>query len=142
DHLTRTNRIYLEPLAKAAERGRVTGRLRRGELRPNLLGRWFIGEIEPPPKRRFKAPLPAMVPPSDGAKDSILADFRRVQASVTAAVQASADLDLRRIRFHNPLLRGWRVFNLATGFLVICAHERRHLAQAGAVRARPDFPAR
>jgi hypothetical protein len=33
------------------------------------------------------------------------------------------------------------VFNLATGFLIVAAHERRHLAQARRVRALAGFPA-
>jgi hypothetical protein len=66
--------------------------------------------------------------------------FLEVQEEVAELVRSSSDLDLTRLRFRNPLLAGLPLFNLATGFLVIVAHERRHLEQARAVRANAGFP--
>jgi hypothetical protein len=48
-------------------------------------------------------------------------------------VRRFADIDLARVTFPNPFIRGVR-FSLATGLHVIAAHERRHLWQAWRVR--------
>lgn len=140
DHLTRTNRIYLPALAAAAEAGRAAGRTRREAMRPNRLGRWFVGLIEPPARFRVPVPLPEMVPPSLGDPGTIWADFLQAQSEVVALLEATTDLDLTGIRFRNPLAKNLPLFNLATGFLVMAAHERRHLAQARRVRQEAGFP--
>jgi hypothetical protein len=140
DHLARTNRLYLPALRAAADAGRSAGRTRRRALRPNLLGRWFIGIIEPPARLRVPVPRTEMVPPSDGDPKAIWEGFLRVQKEVAELVRATADLDVVSIRFRNPLARNLSMFNLGTGFQVIAAHERRHLAQARKVLAAAEFP--
>ncbi len=141
EHLARTNRIYLPALEAAAARGRSAGRVRRDALRPGWLGRWFVNEMEPPPKRRFKAPLSEMIPSASCAKAPTLAAFREAQGEIGELVRTTSDLDLTGIRFRNPLAKNLPIFNLATGFLILAAHERRHLAQALQVRASAGFPA-
>jgi hypothetical protein len=141
EHLTRTNKTYLPALAAAAEEGRAAGRSRRGPLRPNRLGRWFVAMIEPPARFRVPVPLPEMIPPSHGDPLAIWSGFCATQGEVAALVGTSSDLDLVGLRFRNPLAKNLRMFNLATGFLVIAAHERRHLVQARKVRAHAGFPA-
>jgi hypothetical protein len=63
-----------------------------------------------------------------------VAAFRAVQRDVVSFVRDTAELDLNRVRFRNPFLKGLKLFNVATGVLVIAAHERRHLLQAGKAR--------
>ena len=130
DHVARINRVYVVPLQRAAARA-----AQRGEpLRPNWLGRWLVKEMEPPPKRRLRAPA-AAVPASSLEIGETLARFRAVQADIVAFVRETADRDLNRVRFRNPFLKGLPLFNVAAGLLVIAAHERRHLQQAQRVRA-------
>lgn len=141
DHLRLSNRVYVGALAAAAEKGRQVGRTRRDPLRPNPLGRWFLWMIEPPSRLRVPVPLPEMVPASTGDPAALWTGFLDSQSEVVEVLRASSDLDLCRIRFRNPVARDLPVFNLATGFLIVAAHERRHLAQARRVRALAGFPA-
>lgn len=68
-----------------------------------------------------------------------MADWRRIQAEVRDLLREAAGIDLNRTRFVNPFIPLVR-FTVGTGFLVIAAHERRHLWQAERVKANPGFP--
>src|SRR5712691_830504 len=50
DHLATGNRVYLPPMQEAANRARMRGKHRSRPARPGLLGRLFVGSLEPPPK--------------------------------------------------------------------------------------------
>lgn len=132
DHLAVSNRAYLAAMNEPASRARGQGTLRRGPMKPGLLGAWFIRTLEPPVKRRMQAPariVPRVSPPLSDAFPAFLTSHEEVRAFLSA----NADLDLTSIRFPNPFIRGLR-FSLATGLNVIAAHERRHLWQAWRVR--------
>lgn len=134
DHLDVTNRVYLNAMQEPAARARSQGLVRRGPAKPGLLGGWFARSLEPPvkPGRRMKAPR-SVLPRTAAPLAEAAAAFHESQAQVRAYLHANADLDLNRVRFPNPFIRGLR-FSLATGLNVIAAHERRHLWQAWRVR--------
>lgn len=138
DHLNVSNAIYLGPMREAVERARRQGRRRRGPLRQGLVEQWFTASLEPPPRRRLPAPK-KIAPALREGKERIAGEFRRIQGEVEALLRGAADLDLG-VRFRNPLIPLVR-FTVGSGFLIIAAHERRHLWQAERVRDRPDFPA-
>src|SRR5215208_5044499 len=48
DHLATANRVYLRAMRPRAERALAQGRRRRGPAQPGLIGRWFVGTLEPP----------------------------------------------------------------------------------------------
>jgi hypothetical protein len=100
----------------------------------------FLWSMEPPARMKLKAPLAGMQPASSHEKGALLTEFSRRQGEVIALVRATGDLDLNGVRFSNPMLNGLRLFNVATGLLVIAAHERRHLWQARRVLERAEFP--
>jgi hypothetical protein len=58
DHLATANRVYLEAMTPPAARALAEGRRRRRPALPGVIGRWFIGSLEPPakPHSRRKAP--------------------------------------------------------------------------------------
>lgn len=132
DHLATANRVYLAAMRKTAARASQQGRLRCGAAKPGWLGACFIRLLEPPAKRRLRAPAsikPRNAPPLADA----LACFVASQNEVRAFLRAYGGLDLARVRFPNPFIRSLR-FSLATGLHVIAAHERRHLWQAWRTR--------
>ena len=140
EHLVRANRIYLDALEEAARAAQVKdGMCDPTPLEPGRLGRWFIDSLEPQAGPKLGAPK-KIVPPSYCMKMATLVAFAGEQQRTIELVRDTACLDCNSIRFKNPLAYGLRVFNLATGLLVIAAHERRHLAQARGVVSRPDFP--
>ena len=132
DHLAITNRIYLAAMNEPIASARQMGRLRRGPMRPGLLGGWFVRSLEPPVTKRMRAPRNVVPRSSPPFRDAITA-FENAHEEVRVFLRANADLDLNSIRFPNPFIRGLR-FSLATGLHVIPAHERRHLWQAWRVR--------
>jgi hypothetical protein len=134
DHLTTSNRVYLEAMSPPAERARAAGRLRRGPAVPGVIGGWFVRSLEPSATPRFKMRAPRKIqprpsPPLDDARDQFFASHRDVQAFL----QQYAAIDLAHVSFPNPFIRGIR-FSLATGLHALAAHERRHLQQAWRVR--------
>lgn len=132
DHLATTNRAYIAAMLEPAIRARQGGRMHHRPARPGWAGAWFLRSIEPPVKRRFKAPR-IIQPRTSPALADALASFQAAQREVCIFLNAQADLDLAGIRFPNPFIPGVR-FSLATGLHVIPAHERRHLWQAWSVR--------
>ncbi len=138
DHLNVANRIYLEAMRPAIDKARRQGRTRRGPVRSGWLERWFVADLEPPPKRKLPAPK-KIIPAFEGEKEALLAEFRRLHGEIADLLRSAADLDLG-VRFPNPFISLLR-FKVWTGFLVIPAHERRHLWQAEQLRKKPGFPA-
>jgi hypothetical protein len=137
DHLNVTNRVYLEAMRPALDAARRQKRMRRGPVRPGWFERWFVANLEPPPKHKLKA-FKQIIPASWGEKEELLAEFRRLHGEMGSLFRESADLDLG-IRFKNPFIPLLR-FTVWTGGLVMPAHERRHLWQAEQLRKRPRFP--
>ena len=132
DHLATANRVYLRAMQPAADRARREGRTRRRPALPGPLGRLFIKWMEPPVRRRGKAPRlirPREQPPLETA----YANFQRQQQQVRSFLETYADIDLAGVKFPNPFVSGLR-WSLATGLNVITSHERRHLWQAWNVR--------
>lgn len=140
DHLTRANRVYLDALEEAVRKAAAEGDVAATPLQPGRLGRWFLSSLEPPARIKFKAPA-KIVPQSRCPKQATLVAFAGEQQRVLELVRASSRIDANAVRFENPLAYGLRTFNVATGLLVIAAHERRHLEQARKVVSRSDFPA-
>jgi len=138
DHLNVANQAYVVPMREALEKARQKGAKRRGPIRPGPLERWFVANLEPPPKRRLPAPK-KIVPAARKGKAEAMEEWRRVHAEVRGLLHDAAGLDLRT-RFVNPFIPLLR-FTTGTGFRVIAAHERRHLLQGENVRANPGFPA-
>jgi hypothetical protein len=137
DHLNVANRLYLEAMRPTIEEARRQGRVRRGLVWPGWFERWFVANLEPPPKRRMPAPK-KIVPAFRGEKEALLAEFLRLHAEAAGLLREFADVDLG-VRFPNPFIPLLR-FTVWTGFLVIPTHERRHLWQAEQLRKRPGFP--
>ena len=127
--------LYADALDKAI--GSAPKRGDRAPGAPNSLAAWFIGQMEPPVKTRFKAPG-ALQPSSQFEITAARAAF---DAAIDRQQRLLADawtIDLTRKRFANPLLFGLPIFNVASAFLITLAHVRRHVAQAQAVRAARD----
>jgi len=139
DHLVRVNRAYLDALESAADEGRRRGEMGDAPLAPGRLGAWFIRQLEPPPKRKLPT-VKRGVPAERCIKAATLVAFGGEQQRLIGLVRATSDLDCNAIRFSNPLAFGLRAFSLATGLLVLAAHERRHLWQARQIVGHDGFP--
>jgi hypothetical protein len=138
DHLAVAGQTYLGPLRQGVEEARRRGWTRREPIEPGWIERKFIYTLEPPPRLRLPAPK-KIVPALAEEPAAVWRDFAAVQAEVAALLKESAGLDLNRARFVNPFLPLVRM-RVGSGFMVLTAHERRHLWQAQKIRLRPEFP--
>ena len=138
DHLGRANTVYAAALQEAVKETRTKKEEQPAAIRPGWLGRLFIASLEPPPRRKLRAPK-QIVPASRMGCREVLEAFLRSQEDMRAVIQEAANLDLNRIRFRNPFI-GFLRFTVGTGLLIITAHNRRHLWQAERVLESPGFP--
>ena len=128
-HLALTNFAYAAAMRSAVMPAiHLHNHERSGPLRPGLPTRWFISSLEPPVTRRFRSPG-SIVPPLATDARTALKEFQRSQTAVIDLLMECRHLDLNKIRFPNPFIPAMR-FTVGAGFLIIAAHERRHLWQA------------
>jgi hypothetical protein len=138
DHLATANRVYLRAMRPPAERALAGGSTRSRPALPGIIGRWFVGSLEPPVKAGRRGKAPRIIRPREGpALADAFAAFIASHEDAREFLRRFHNIDLARIRFVNPFVAGVR-FSLATGVNVIAAHDRRHLWQAWNVRRAAD----
>lgn len=138
-HMVSVNRAYLKGLETAVEQAASNGPLRDDKaVRYNWFERYFIASMEPPPKRRFKAPK-AVVPVSDLEMDATCARYRETCERLKGVIVAAGPIHLRKTRVASPLA-SWLKFSVGGALALLTTHDRRHLWQAEQVKAAPGFP--
>jgi len=138
DHLATINAFYVKAIQPGVDRARTRGWARQGPLKPGFFGALFINSLEPPVKRRLRAPR-GMQPRAAKGRDEILADYRAAHDAVRRLIMDAAEIDANRARYRNPFLKVLN-FRVSTGLGVIAAHDRRHLWQAEQVRQAAGYP--
>ena len=128
-----TTRVYLPVFTAAIARAGDAGRGHAGEpFRLGIVGRWMVGSMEPPVRRRMRAPR--VIAPAGGvALAEAVTDFVDSQRELRRCVGSAAGLDLGGVRIRSPLAPILRM-RLGTAFALVAAHQRRHLWQARAGR--------
>lgn len=132
-HLGQMNSVLTAALRTAVRRAHKNSAMPRKPIQPGWFGRWFISQMEPPPRRRMKSPKQG-IPEARKSKEEILRAFIAAHDELRSLIHEGRDLDLNRIRFRNPFI-GLLRYSVGTALLVIGAHDRRHLWQARQVRA-------
>jgi hypothetical protein len=114
-----------------------------GPFRYGFISMKFVGSMEPPVTRKFKAPKyydPA--PQCDPQQE--LSEYQRISGEIRGLMERSASLDLARTKTSlvalPPLVRAFVKMPLGARLAVLMAHDRRHLWQSGQVRASAAFP--
>jgi hypothetical protein len=140
EHVALATRLYLDEMEPAVRAAVQDGRHpRREPLRLPAVGRWFVRQLEPGSRRRIPAPG-KIQPPSAVDRRQALRGFVAAHERAAVLLAEAAAVDVNRIRFRNPFVPLVR-FTLGTGFAVLSAHSRRHLAQMRNLRQAADFPA-
>jgi hypothetical protein len=132
-HLTLMNRFYLRGWPQALA---DASRARRGPfngLHPTPFGRWFVNYLEPPYRMKSKA-IQAATPASRIPRVTLLPDYIESHVLYRDLVRRSAAVDVNRVVAPNAILTHVKM-RLSTVLLIIPAHDRRHLWQAGKVKA-------
>jgi DinB superfamily len=140
EHLSATNRIYLEAMRAGIRRNPRGARHGPRNFRAGgwLTGR-FISSMEPPPKRKFRAFRNIQPAPIEHDGEAVLSGFITEQEKLATFIGDTHDGDMGCVWFWNPFLKGIR-FTVSSGLLLIGAHNRRHLWQAERVKASESFP--
>ncbi len=139
-HLTDTHAMYAGAIEARVERARQQGwAASEGPVkRFGWLERWFISNLEPPARRRFKAPAKVQPTPQLDP-DIVRSAYRAALVKTLELRQQSEGLDLHRVKVASPLA-SWLRFRLGAAFSILTAHDRRHLEQAEKVAADEAFP--
>jgi hypothetical protein len=142
EHLNVTARVYLPALDDSIATAKKWGVYGTGPFKYGWLGPWFVRQMEPPPRRRFKAPAvfrpsPQTAPPRK--RTDIEAAFRGYQVQFVDRLRQAQGVDLGKARVPSPAAK-WLRFPLGSAFALMAAHERRHLWQARQLQIRPDWP--
>jgi hypothetical protein len=106
-HVNRTTEAYLPNIDTAIERGRHRKIVGNRSSRGTLLGSWLIDSLEPPVKRRFKAPR-IFQPPADPDANT-MEEFVRIRNEVRQRIVSSSGLDIGRVRLSSPAMKILRV---------------------------------
>ena len=138
DHLATINAFYVTAIQPGVARAKARGWTRQGPLKPGFFGALFINSLEPPVKRRLRAPR-GMQPGVAKSRGEILTQYRAAHDAVRRLIMDAAEIDANRARYRNPFLKVVN-FRVSTGLGVITAHDRRHLWQAKQVRQAAGFP--
>lgn len=142
NHLVIAGGSYLDRLEPLLADARARGLRDRGDYRPSWVGGLFVKSMEPPPRRRFKAPSiyrPSEPGPAlDRARE--MSRLHALHDRIEAVIRAAAGLDLRRIRVVSPVTRLLRM-NAGDAINVILTHERRHLYQLRKITEEAGYPA-
>lgn len=137
-HLNAAIKTYRLPMRLAFERERHNAPLAPSNFRVGFLASKFLSMLEPPYRMKVKAPN-SMLPPKDVEPLKVLEEFVRSREEYLAFAREAAHVDMSSIRFENPAVKLLKL-SLTEGFLVMLAHDRRHLWQAENVRKHPVFP--
>lgn len=138
EHLATANAVYSGAMEKGVAAARERGLTGGDPIESSFFGRLFITSMEPPVRRRLRAPG-KIVPRTTRTREEILRSFEEAHDRVRGLVRAAADIDVNRATFPNPFYRFVRV-RVGTGLRVVTAHDRRHVCQAENVRQAPAFP--
>ena len=138
DHLNVTARQYLPMLDEG-----IADAIRRGLYSPgpyayNWVGRFLVYLVEPTTRFRAKAPK-SFQPAASRPRNDVMAAFRAYQVQYVDRLRQANGLDLAKARVTSPVAR-WIRMPLGSGFAMMVAHERRHLAQARRVLSAEGFP--
>jgi hypothetical protein len=137
DHLAKTNVTYARALEQAVSRSKGSGG-RTSELAPGWFARWFIAQMEPPVRKKFKT-FAIVAPAGTGSVRDALKAFETSHELLRRMLESAATVDFNRVRFRNPFVSLFR-FSIATGLLIVNAHDRRHLWQARQIAEMAEFP--
>jgi len=137
-HVNQTNRTYLLSIENAMRKGRERGAFSNGPYRHGLLGEIILREMEPPPRRRFRAPR-VFSPPVGEASPRVLHEYDELFVRAAQLLQDANGLDLGRIHVASPASRFVRI-GLGQAFRLLPAHARRHLWQVQRILQEPGFP--
>ena len=127
-HLSLSTEMFLPTLRKTLVDARIRHMTGNGTPRMDVLGRLLRWFLEPPVRSRMKTTA-AFVPKSIRAKSEALAEFAALQAKLVDLLHSAHDLPIGKLKIVSPFDSRVK-YNVYSAFLILTAHQRRHLWQA------------
>jgi hypothetical protein len=127
-----------EQIEESIKRGRQANLKSDGPFSYGFLSRMFHRMMEPPVKRRFKAPPAFQVAPAP-AWPQISGEWNATHDRLDDLLLQANGLDLAKIKTQSPASK-WVRYPLGMAFWIQAAHDRRHLWQARQVINNARFP--
>jgi len=137
-HLCILNEPYMTTMQACLMKARAKGWRSNGPYKHPWFGRWFTGQMAPPPKKRWTTAKNMVPDPSLHGAD-VLKRFLTAQGALAQLADDCTGIDLGKARFSSPFAKIIRL-SLGTGFSVLVAHNRRHIWLAREVMASQGFP--
>jgi DinB superfamily len=129
-HLNLTTDAMAPLMGAAIDRARQSGQSPPARLKPDLLGRALAWFLEPPYRMRART-QPAFVAQADLPKASIMDAWDRGHRDLAALVEGARGVPIDGVKIVSPFdPRGLMKYSVYSAFLILAAHERRHLWQA------------
>jgi hypothetical protein len=127
EHLIKTNELFYGELEKIGNGTRKNSFWENWSPLTSLGGKFLIKSLKSD-ERKFKAPTPAIVPPSE-VKAGIIEEFSRHQTEVIEKIKCTESADWRKTVITSPFLK-LMTYSFADGLQVVVEHEKRHFRQA------------
>ncbi|MEE8277455.1 MAG: DinB family protein [Thermoanaerobaculia bacterium] len=138
EHLNLTTEHYLGEIHRAYALCRRKGLRGEGSFRLGFLEKRMISLLEPPVRRRFTAPR-TLQPIDEPRAAAVVQTFMEHQDRFIDYLERGGSLPLGGIKVASPVSRLLR-FRVGSAFVIVTAHERRHLWQGRQVKQHDDFP--
>jgi len=140
EHLVLTDGKYAGRFRESIANARADGRGPGKPFKPGFMGGMMARGMEPPPRRKFRAPGAFRIAEGGGPRPlSLVDDYRALLGEYASLLRDAAEVDLNRTRVTSPAFR-WLRLSVGDAFCVTLAHQRRHLWQATQVKNEPGFP--
>ena len=138
EHLIKTNELFFPELERIASGERANSFWERYSPLSSFFGNLLVKSLQKD-ERKFKAPTPAIVPPSR-VEASIIEQFVAHQNEVIDKIKRTGNADWRKTIITSPFMK-LMTYRLADGYRVVVEHEKRHFRQAERVMtAAVGFP--
>ncbi len=126
-HLNKTTEEFLPRLDAAIREGRERNMTGAGPFRRDLAGWLLCKLVEPPYRMKVKTP-PKFDPQTVDSREKAMAEWERCQGELHKRIEAADGLALDKLKVGSPFAEKMK-YNLLGAFMVIPAHQRRHIWQ-------------
>jgi hypothetical protein len=127
-HLNTTAEEFLPQLDAAIREGREKNLTGKGPFRRDFAGWLLCKLVEPPYRLKVKTP-PRFDPQVVDLSEKVMAEWERLQGELRDRVYAADGLALNKLQVISPFSARMK-YHLWSAFVVIPAHQRRHIWQA------------
>jgi hypothetical protein len=128
-HLNLTSLAMLPLIRDGIAEARASGRPAPTRYRRDVRG-WLLWYAVKTPGRFRTRTTASFVPSADRPVAEVLDEFRRLRAEQVACVGEADGLAIDKVFIGSPFNARMR-YNVYSAFIVMAAHEHRHIAQAG-----------